>query len=420
MQRLTAFAATAFLAFHLASPAIPASASAEWFQWRGPNRDGKSPDTGLLKEWPAGGPPLAWKAAGLGSGYSSVSVSGSRLFTMGDKAESSYVLALNRADGKPLWSTQVGKAGAPGWGGFGGPRCTPTVDGNLIYAVDQWGDMICVEAATGKEQWRKNYAKDFGAGLPEWGFSESPLVDGDKVVLFPGGAAGAMVALNKKTGAMIWKSTDFKDGAQYSSITVVEIGGVRQYLQLTMDNLAGIAASDGKLLWKAKRKGATAVIPTPIYADNHVYVTSGYGIGCNLFKIASSGSAFTAEQVYANKNMIDHHGGVVMVGDYLYGHSDPNGWVCQNFKTGEMAWNEKGKLGKGTLSFADGQLICRAEDGQGTIVMIEATPAGYKEKGRFDPPDRSSKNSWPHLTISGGRLYVRDQDVLLCYDLKAK
>lgn len=398
---------------------LPSSAAnADWFQWRGPKRDGKSADTGLLKEWPVGGPPLLWKSKGLGGGYSSVSVSGDRLFTMGEQDGSSFVLALSRTDGKTLWSAKVGKAGAPGWGGFSGPRCTPTVDGDLVYAVGQYGDMVCVEAASGKVVWRKHYEKDFGGPLPEWGFSESPVVDGDKVVVFPGGSQGAMVALNKRSGATVWRSTDLTDAAHYSSIIVEEINGVRQCIQLTAQNVVGIAATDGKVLWKAKRKGATAVIPTPIYENNHVFVTSGYGAGCNLFKVSKSGDAFTAEQVYANKNMANHHGGVVLVDGHLYGHDDKE-WVCQNLKTGEVVWRNPG-VGKGSVSFADGLLICRDEDNEGTVALVAPTPQGYTEKGRFNPPDRSSKNSWPHPTISGGKLYLRDQDVLLCYDLKAK
>jgi outer membrane protein assembly factor BamB len=355
----------------------------------------------------------------LGAGFSGVSVVSQRIFTMGDQIDGNHVLALNPADGKIVWSTKLGKAGAPGWGGFAGPRATPSVDGGLVFALGQYGEVLCARAGDGKEVWRKNLTTDFGGPLMEWGFSESPLVDGEQVLFTPGGPRGTVVALSKKTGNLIWQSKDWIDDAQYSSIIVAEIDGVRQYIQLTDKSVAGVAPKDGKVLWKAARKGSTAVIPTPIYADGHVYVTSGYGIGCNLFKVAA-GSGFTATQVYANKVMENHHGGVVKLGDYLYGYSEGKGWTCQNFKSGQAQWQEKDKLGKGSLVFADGHFYCREEAEKGVVALLEATPSGFAEMGRFTPPDRSGKMSWAHPVVAAGRLYLRDQDVLLCYDVQAK
>jgi outer membrane protein assembly factor BamB len=401
----------------LASPS--ATAAGDWPQWRGVNRDGKSTDTGLLKEWPADGPALAWQVNTLGKGYASVSVVGNRLYTMGDNDDASSVLALDAADGKVLWSAKVGKPGAPGWGGFAGPRCTPTVDEGLIFSADQWGELVCVNAADGKEQWRKNYEKDFGASRPEWGWSESPLVEGDRVIVTPGGPQGTMVALNKKTGAVLWQSKEFTDPAHYASAMPADMDGIHTYVQLTAAHAFGVAAKDGHLLWEFPRKGVTAVIPTPICADHLVYVTSGYGVGCNLLKLASTDGKFDVEQVYANKNMVNHHGGVIKLGDQLYGYSDGKGWVCQDFKTGDIVWSEKDKLKKGSVTFADGHLVCREED-TGTVALLEATPTGYVEKGRFKQPDRAKEKAWPHPTIANGKLYLRDQDLLLCYELKAK
>jgi outer membrane protein assembly factor BamB len=398
---------------------IAVGATADWPQWRGANRDGHSPDKGLLKEWPADGPKLLWKATGLGGGYTNVSVVGSRIFVMGENADGSFVMALNRADGQPLWTAKVGRAGAPGWGGFAGPRCTPTVDGDLVLAVGQYGEAVCVDAAGGKELWRKDYQKDFGGRLPEWGYCGMPLVDGQQVILAPGGPQGNLVALNKKTGELLWQSKEFTDGIHYSSPIVAEIGGVRQYIQLTDASVAGIAAADGRMLWRAARRGAVAVIPTPIYHNGCVYVSSGYGIGCNLFKIATADGKWSAEPVYDNKVMANHHGGVVLLGKHLYGFSEGKGWTCQELDTGKAVWQEKGKLGKGSITYADGMFYLRAEDGKGIVALVEATPEGYREKGRFDQPDRSSKNSWPHPVVVGGRLYLRDQDVLLCYDVQA-
>ena len=413
-------AQAALIILILSSVTATSAVSAAWPQWRGPNRDGLSTETGLLKQWPAGGPPLSWKASGLGAGYSSVAIADNRLITSGDRTGSSYVSALNLADGKPLWSVKLGQAGAPGWGGFAGPRSTPSVDGERVFALGQYGAMVCLETATGQELWRKDFGKDFGGPLPEWGYAESPLIDGNRVVVTPGGSRGALVALNKTTGDILWQSKEFTDDAHYSSLIVAEIAGVRQYIQLTAASVAGIAAADGKLLWKAKRKGETAVIPTPIYHDGFVYVTSGYGVGCNLFKIAAANGQFSATQVWANKTTVNQHGGVIRIGNHLYGHSDSKGWTCQDFTSGAMVWQEKSRLGKGSIAYADGHFYLRQEDGKGSIALIEATPSGYQEKGRFDPPERSDKNSWPHPVIAGGHLFIRDQDVLLCYDLRPR
>jgi outer membrane protein assembly factor BamB len=393
--------------------------SGDWPQWRGPNRDDKSTEKGLLQDWPAEGPKLAWKANGLGAGYSGVVIAAGRIYTAGDRQDASFALAFNEKDGKPLWSARLGKPGAVGQPAFEGPRSSPTVDGDLVLFVSQWGDLVCLEAGSGKEVWRKDFSKDFGGVCPKWGYSESAVVDGDKVLVTPGGAEGAIVALNKKTGALIWRSKEFTDPPHYSSMIVEEIGGVRQYIQLTEASVAGIAAADGKLLWKAARRGRVAVIPSPIYKDNMVYVTSGYGVGCNLFKITAEGGKFSAEQAYENKVMANHHGGVLLLGDYLYGHSEGKGWTCQELKSGEAKWQEKEKMRKGSILYADNRLYLRQEDGKGAVALIEASPEGYKEHGRFDQPERTTKNSWPHPVIANGKLYLRDQDLLLCYDVKA-
>ena len=251
------------------------AAEGDWPEFRGPNRDGISKETGLLKQWPSGGPPLAWKATGLGDGYSGVAVVGDRIYTAGDRSDSSVVLALNRANGSVVWAAKLGKTGPVGQPKFEGPRATPTVDGNVVFAIGQWGEMVCLDAAKGKEVWRKELVKDFNGTLPAWGYAESPLVDGDKVVVTPGGEKGTIVALDKKTGAVIWQSKEFTDPAHYSSLVPVEYGGVRQYVQLTPASIAAVAASDGQLLWRAARKGNVAVIPTPIFDSGLVYVTSG-------------------------------------------------------------------------------------------------------------------------------------------------
>lgn len=387
----------------------------DWPQWRGPNRDGVCTETGLLQQWPQAGPPLLWKATGIGDGYSTVAVVGDRLYTTGEKDQTSYVHGLDRRDGKILWSTAIGQAGAPGWGGFSGPRGTPTVDGDLLFVMGQFGELICCRTDNGAEVWKRHLEKDLGGKRPEWGYSESVLVDGDRVVCTPGGSKGAIAALDKRTGEIVWQSKAFTDQAHYSSLVCAEICGIRQYIQLTAESVAAVG-TDGTLLWRAARKGEVAVIPTPITSGNRVYVTSGYNIGSNCFEITRTGDRLEARQVYAEKSPANQHGGAIRVGDYVYGHCDAKGWVCQDLATGKLLWSEKGQIGKGSVVYADGRLVLRAED-KGTVGLIEANPQGYKEVGRFVQPDLGKLKTWPHPVIAGKRLYLRDQDVLLCYDV---
>ena len=398
-----------------ASVAATPLAASDWPQWRGPNRDDVSTEKGLLQQWPAGGPALTWKTSGLGAGHGGLAVAGGRAFTTGEKGESSLALALDEAHGEVIWRTPIGKSG----GGPPAPRSTPTVNGSRVYLLGQFGDLVCLQAASGQVIWRKNLKQDFGGQCGGWQYSESPLVDGNRVICTPGSSRGTMVALEKTTGALLWQTSEWTDPAEYSSPIEEEIGGVRQYIQFTGQSVAGVEPATGKVLWRAHRPGVTATVPTPVYHDNHVYVSSGYGVGCNLFEITKTGGAFQARQAYANKNMVNHHGGVVRVGQFLYGYSDGKGWVCQEFITGNLVWSHEG-VGKGSLTCADGHLYLRSEAGKGVIALVEATPDGYKENGRFDQPNRSSENSWPHPVVANGELYIRDQDVMLCFDVKAK
>lgn len=389
----------------------------EWPQWRGADRNDLSKETGLLKEWPAGGPELKWKATELGGGFSGIAVAGGKIFTMGDVDGASQLMAFEEATGKKLWSTKLGAAG--GGDGYPGPRGTPTVAGGRVYALGQFGDLLCADAATGNEMWRKNLVKDFGGAQPRWGYAESPLVYDGKLICTPGGQQGTIMALDAKNGDMIWRTKDYTDAPHHSSMILETVFAQKQLIQLTSASVVGVAVADGKVLWRATRPGKTAVVPTPVFADNQVFVTSGYGIGCNAFKISKDANGFKAEQVYANTNMVNHHGGVILLNGYVYGFSDSKGWVCLDFKTGEIAWADKG-VGKGALSYADGHFYIRSESGKGAVALIEANPAKYVEKGRFDQADRSDKNSWTHPVIVNGKLYLRDQGSLLCYDVKAK
>jgi outer membrane protein assembly factor BamB len=305
------------------------------------------------------------------------------------------------------------------------------VDGNLIYAIGGQGNLVCVKADSGEKVWSKNMQKDFGGEMMSgWGYSESPLVDGDQVVCTPGGKKGALVALNKKSGELIWQSTEFTDRAAYCSIVVSEACGLRQYVQMSNESVAGLDPKDGHLLWKFARKGNTAVIPTPVVAGDYVLVTSGYSAGCNLLKLSKANDKIQATEVYHEdddyKRISNHHGGVVLLDGYVYGYSDgkhrqgPAAWECQELKTGNVAWSEDKALGKGSLTYADGRLYCLSED-EGTCVLIEASPKGWKETGRFTIEKSKTPHNgrvWAHPVVANGKLYLRDQDLIHCYDVK--
>ena len=411
--------ALVFIAAALCVSAAPAE-NIDWSQFRGPNRDGLSPDSGLLKEWPASGPALAWKTTGLGEGYSTVVIYKDKLYTQGESGGASNLHCLNVSDGKIAWSVKIGE---PGGNRGSGPRSTPSTDGSIVVALGQSGELVCVEAATGKSKWQKNLQRDLGGKRPGWWWSESPLLDGDLVLCTPGGSKGTVAALKKDSGELAWQTSDLKENAHYTSLIAVEIGGIRQAIVLTDQSVAGVAIKDGKVLWRAAREGRTAVIPTPIYKDGIVFVTSGYGVGCNAFKVTAEGGAFKAEEAYSGKQITNHHGGVILIGDHLYELDDQKKMKCVEFKTGKVLWEDR-SVGKGAIAYADGHCYVRGETGEkggaSTIALVEATPSGYKEKGRFTQPDRSNTAAWAHPVVFGGKFYVRDQDVLLCYDVKAK
>jgi outer membrane protein assembly factor BamB len=304
------------------------------------------------------------------------------------------------------------------------------VDGEFLYALGAGGDLVCLETQTGKKHWHINLRNDLdGRMMSGWGYSESPLVDGEKLVCSPGGAEGTLAALDKKTGKVIWRSKDVTENASYSSIIVAEVGGVRQYIQMTDKGVIGVAAKDGKLLWQSELgSNGTAVIPTPIFHNDSVFVTADYGASCGLVKLSASGDGgIKAEEAYANKNLINHCGGVVLVDGYLYGSSGncngrPTKWVCMEFTTGKVAWQENRKLGSGSLTYADGRLYLYGQD-EGTTVLLEPSAEGWNEHGRFTIPRQTTQRSpsgkiWTHPVVANGKLYLRDQDLLFCYDVK--
>jgi outer membrane protein assembly factor BamB len=407
----------------LVLPAVAAVAD-DWPQWQGPDRDAVSKEKGLLKEWPKGGPPLAWKATGLGGGDSAPSVAGGKLFGMGTRGGDEVVWCLSEKDGKELWATRLGPAVRQRMPqSKEGPGCTPAVDGERLYALGMGGELACLEVQDGKVLWQLSLAKEFGGRVPMWSYRESPLVDGDKVVCTPGGLGATLVALDKATGKTLWKSAvPGNPGAAYASAVAIDCAGQRQYVQITVGALIGVAAADGKFLWKydrpANRNGINCT--TPIYHDGHVFETSAYGAGGGLVKLTKDGDGVKAEEVYFTKSMENHHGGVVLVDGCLYGaHGGLGGGnlVCLDFKTGKVLWDERG-VPKGSVAAADGRLYYRTE--AGVVLLVEPNPKEYVERGRFTQPDRSRSPAWAHPVVANGKLYIRDQDALFCYDVKAK
>lgn len=388
---------------------VMAQANANWPQWRGPNRDGISNETGLLKQWPADGPPLAWKTKGAGNGYSSIVISNGKLYTMGLRGDREFIVAFDVATGKEAWATAHGKAFRNDQGD--GPRGTPTVDGDRVYALGGNGDLTALDARTGKLVWTKNVLQEFGGSNITWGISESPLVLGNKILVNAGGSDASIVALNKSDGSVIWKSQSDKAG--YSSAIPLSLNGLTQVVFFTSRRAVGLDANDGRLLWEYRKPAnGTANAATPIARGNRVFISSDYGTGGGVVEIKPDN---TAQEIWFSNQMRNHHSSSVLIGDYLYGFSG-SFLTAMKFDTGEMAWKDR-SVGKGSLVFADGHLYCFSENG--VVGLVEASPAGYKEKGRFRI-QQDSQPTWSHPVIAGGRLYLRDQDTIYAFDVKEK
>jgi outer membrane protein assembly factor BamB len=381
----------------------------EWPQWRGANRDGISKETGLLKQWPAGGPSVVWKATGAGGGYSSFSISKGRLFTMGVRGDREHIIAFSVADGKEVWATPHGKVFRNDRGD--GPRGTPTVDGDRLYALGGSGDLSCLDTQTGRSIWTMNILSKFGGSNIRWGISESPLVIGDKVLVNAGGPGASIVALKKSDGSLIWKSQS--DEAGYSSAIPIEIGGVTQVVFFTGSRAVGLDLRDGRLIWEyARPSNDVANIATPVARGNRIWISSDYGTGGGLVEIKADGKA---QEVYFTKDMRNHHSSTVLVGDHLYGFSSSI-LTAMRFDSGEVAWRDR-SVGKGSLVYADGHLYCMSENG--VVGLVEVNPTAYREKGRFQI-QQGSLPTWTHPVVAGGRLYLRDQDTIYAYDVKEK
>jgi outer membrane protein assembly factor BamB len=409
-------------------PAVMAGDN-DWPQWQGPDRTAVSKEKGLLQEWPKDGPPLAWKTRGLGGGDSAPSVAGGGIFGMSSRGADEVAWALSEKDGKEVWAIRLGPAVQQRMPqSKEGPGCTPTFDGERLYTLGMGGEVTCLQAKDGNILWQVSLTKEFGGKVPMWSYRESPLVDGDKVVCTPGGDGATLVALDKLTGKTAWKRVvPGSRGPAYASAIAIDFDGQREYVQLTQGTLVGVAAADGKVLWKYDKPASGMGIncSTPIYRDGRVFASSAYGAGGGLIKLVRDGaSGVKAEEVYFTKKMQNHHGGMIVVDGCLYGANGGNeggSLVCLDFQTGKVLWDTRDddrRIKKGSLAQADGRLYYRTEDGP--VLLVEPNREKYVERGRFEQPDRTRLPAWAHPVIANGKLYIRDQDTLLCYDVKAK
>jgi outer membrane protein assembly factor BamB len=392
----------------------PSTSAGDWPQWQGPDRNGLSPETGLLQKWPAGGPPLTWSISTVGGGFGSLAIKGDRIFVQGAKSRQSVISVLNRANGQGVWSKALGPAGSNDRGS--GPRGTPTVDGDRLYVLTEEGDLWCLIAVTGAEVWHRNILRDFSGRQISWLISESPLVDGNNVIVTPGGPRAGIAALDKMTGKTVWTTQELSDEAGYASPVVADVQGVRVVMTLTARAGVGVRASDGKLLWRYQAvANDTANIATPVFHDNKVFYTSGYGAGAVLLGLSAQNGLVNTQTIYFTRDMQNHHGGVVLVNGHVYGFNNSI-LACLDFATGRLLWRDR-SVGKGTVTYADGNLYLLSEDN--VVGLAAASPSGYQERGRFEIPDQGLP-SWAHPVVSGGRLYIRNQTTLAAYDIRAK
>ncbi|MFN0051174.1 MAG: PQQ-binding-like beta-propeller repeat protein [Planctomycetales bacterium] len=389
---------------------------ASWPQFLGPRRDNIAEETGLLKKWPAAGPRLLTTLSGLGIGFSNVALADGTVYTLGSQGDRELVLALSLATGEQLWNCELAPTYQNGYGS--GPRGTPTLDEDRLYALGATGELVCLERETGAGVWRKSLTREFGTKVPQWGLCESVLIDGDRLICTPGGSGATMVALDKRTGDLLWKrEASGNDGPAYASAIAIESHGVRQYVNFTSAGVISLRAEDGLLLWRDDSSAnGTANCCAPLFDDGMVFTASGYGAGGAMLALANNDDRTLARKRYQTNKMKVHHGGMILYEGHVYGADDAI-LTCLELKTGTVKWQNR-SVGKCSLTCVQGLLIVRSE--QGPVALVAASPAGYKELGRFSPPNRSQSSAWTYPVVCGGKLFLRDQDLLQVYDLKGR
>jgi outer membrane protein assembly factor BamB len=395
----------------------------DWPQWRGPERTGISREVGLLQEWPKEGPKLLWQLSDVGDGYGAAAVAAGRLYLIGTRGmEEEFVQALSAADAKPLWSRRLGQVGNPNQQPpYPMARSTPTLDGDRLYCFSSDGDLACLESKTGKVVWQKNVRREFGGQPGTWAYAESPLVDGDTLVVAPGGAEATLLALHKKTGEVLWKSAvPGGEKAGYASAIAIEAAGRRQYVHFLDKGVIGVDARTGQPLWRyTQTSGGPANIATPVARDGYVYSTNARRFGGGLIRLTAASDGVAAEQVYFERDVPNTLGGQVLLGDFIYG-TNQEGPVAAEFTTGKIRWRAPG-IGPGAVLGVGDRLYFHGENGE--VALVEASPDAYRELGRFTPPRQPKRRdarerAWSYPVIADGRLYIRDLGTLWCYDVK--
>ena len=404
-----------------------------WPQWRGPNRDNASTEKGLLQEWPAEGPPRLWTATGVGQGgIASVSDAEGKIFTFGYLGDHEVVVALEEKTGELCWATRTGAAVPESSLMRWLSQRTPTIDGSLLYLATANGDLVCLTTAGGRELWRKSYTADFEAKRPVWGFCDYPLVDGDRLICAPGGPQAEIVALDKRTGNVIWKAqvpvieeipAKVPESAAYAALVVTEAGGLRQYITFLAAGLISVAADDGRLLWRYEGVGkhSTAHSHTALARGDQIFCSNGYGGGHSLLNVIRDGKNVAVKEIYHRGLRLDaFQDSTTLVGDHLYVGLDYGRPLCLAWKTGEKVWGPQQMEGRGKLAivYADGCLYFRHSDGR--MTLAEATPEKYVQRGTFVIPDHLPTMGATSPVIAGRRLYLRDNNRLLCYDIRAE
>ena len=385
--------------------------ASDWPQWRGPDRTGVSRETGLAREWPEEGPPLVWEVTELGNGYGAVSIIGDRLYIQGTRGEDSVVFALDVESGRETWSRSLGPRLVQQQGD--GPRSTPTFDNGVLYILNGVGELAALDADDGSVRWQKNIHDEFTSARNNYGVSESPLINGDHVIVMPGGSGTTVAALDKATGETVWTSAELSDAPGYGSLIVADIEGLRTIIGFTRAAGVGLRAHDGSLLWRYERpSNEVANVATPIYHDGLAFYSSSYGVGGGAMRLHVDGDTVEAEEAYFSSRLQNHHGGVLLIDGHLYSFFGRT-LTCANFETGEVVWKAR-SVGKGSLTSADGLLFLVGENYR--VGLAEASPDGYKESGRFAIEDHG-RPSWAHPVVNDGRLYIRNQHQLSVYDV---
>jgi len=396
--------------------AVPTIAE-DWYQFLGPRRDNRSIETGLLAQWPEGGPPLIWRAEGLGQGYSTVAIAEEMIYTAGDTDQELVISALD-LDGQPVWRRANGR---PYTESVPGSRSTPTVVEGKLYHMNGHGNLVCLNAKTGEPIWAVDTFARFGGRPITWGVAESPLIDGRNVICCPGGADVFMAALDKDTGETRWTCTGVGDQHSHASPILVEQGGLRQIVTMTASAAVGVAADTGRLLWRFPHP-ARVNCNAPLYDNGNLYLTGTWGYGATRVGLTVEGETCSVEEIWHVTDLDNEHGGVMLVDGYLYGHADADHkqrhLACLNAETGATMWGAedlKGQL-SAALTFAEGLLYFVTDTGE--VGLVRPNPERLEVISRFQLPAGGIGPVWAFPVVCNGRLYVRHHEFLHAYDVR--